>query len=143
MYCVSDRHIRACELKSRAIFYQRNAGIRRFSSSERRFALLTARMIGRIIFLQIAMIQIDSLSYPARGSFRESCHTNQNQGILKQHKTIQQSVQLTCGSLRGLGAFFWLRAFFYISNIVHVRPLAGNASRWAVPCSISNPRRKS
>jgi hypothetical protein len=45
-------------------------------------------------------------------------------------KATQHRVHPTCGSLRDLQAFFWLRAFFYISSIVHARPHAGNASRW-------------
>ena len=32
-------------------------------------------------------------------------------GNLKSRKRTQQSVHLTCGILRGLQAFFWLRAF--------------------------------
>ena len=50
-----------------------------------------------------------------------------NQRVL--HKASQQSVHLTCGSLRGLQAFFWLRVFPAPKQSPRP-PHAGNASRW-------------
>ena len=35
-------------------------------------------------------------------------------------------------------SIFLASSFFYISNIVHARPLAGNANRWATPCKIKS-----
>jgi hypothetical protein len=32
---------------------------------------------------------------------------------------------------------FLASGFFYTSSIVHARPHAGNANRWAFPCKIS------
>jgi len=50
----------------------------------------------------------------------------------------QHSVHPTCGSLRDLQAFFLASGFSYISSIVHARPHAGNANRWAAsPSSMS------
>ena len=46
--------------------------------------------------------------------------------------SARQSVHLMLGSLRGLQAFreAWLRVFL-LPNLVHARPHAGNANRWA------------
>ena len=46
------------------------------------------------------------------------------------HKRTQQSVHWTLGSLRDLQAFSGFE-FFLLPSIVHARPSASNANRWA------------
>jgi hypothetical protein len=45
-------------------------------------------------------------------------------------------VHPTCGILRDLGAFFWLRAFSTSQTLSTLRPHAGNANRWALNTNI-------
>ncbi len=47
----------------------------------------------------------------------------------------QQSVHLTLGILRKSQAFFYALSFFWLDGFAVPRPSAGNANRWAVPCT--------